>query len=81
MKKYVFPTITVVCLLLGFLIGNAVSNKANAQRFVIQNGQIYAQPESKVEQLLHLMNNAYVDSLNVDSLTELVMEHLVQKLL
>ena len=80
MKKYVFPTITVVCLLLGFLIGNAVSNKANAQRFVIQNGQIYAQPESKVEQLLHLMNNAYVDSLNVDSLTELVMEDLVQKL-
>ena len=40
MKKYLFPTVTIVCLLLGFLIGNAVSNKVNAQRFYIQNGQL-----------------------------------------
>ena len=25
MKKYVFPTLTIACLLIGFLIGNAVS--------------------------------------------------------
>ena len=43
-KKYLFPTIAVVALLVGFLIGNAVSNKVNAQRFFIQNGQIYQAP-------------------------------------
>ena len=41
MKKYILPTVTIVCLLLGFLIGNAISNKANAQRFYIQNGQLF----------------------------------------
>ena len=67
MKKYILPTVTIVFLLLGFLIGNAVSNKANAQRFYIQNGQLFAQPESKVDQLLQLMQSAYVDELNMDS--------------
>ena len=73
MKKYVFPTLTIICLLLGFLIGNAVSNKVNAQRFYIQNGQLFQQPESKVDQLLQLMNQAYVDPIDVDSITDDVM--------
>ncbi len=80
MKKYIFPTIIVVALSLGLLIGNAVSNKANAQRFYIQNGQIYAQPESKVDQLLQLMQNVYVESINVDSITDEVMTEFVQRL-
>ena len=58
MKKYLFPTLTIACLMIGFLIGNAVSNKVNAQRFFIQNGQLFHQPESKVDQLLQLMNQA-----------------------
>ena len=61
MKKYLFPTLTVVCLSLGFLIGNAVSNKVNAQRFYMKNGQLFQQPESKVDQLLQLMNHAYAE--------------------
>ena len=73
-KKYLFPTIAVVALLVGFLIGNAVSNKVNAQRFFIQNGQIYQAPASKVDQLLQLMESAYVDELNMDSITDEVME-------
>ena len=52
MKKYLFPTLTIACLMIGFLIGNAVSNKVNAQRFYIQNGQLFSQPESKIDQLL-----------------------------
>ncbi|MDY4514713.1 MAG: S41 family peptidase [Paludibacteraceae bacterium] len=79
-KKYLFPTIAVVALLVGFLIGNAVSNKVNAQRFFIQNGQIYQAPASKVDQLLQLMESAYVDELNMDSITDEVMQELVQKL-
>ena len=80
MKKYLFPTLTIVCLLFGFLIGNAVSNKVNAQRFFIQNGQLFQQPESKVDQLIQLMNQAYVDEINVDSITDDVMQELVKRL-
>ena len=80
MKKYLFPTLTIVCLLIGFLIGNAVSNKVNAQRFYIQNGQLFQQPESKVDQLLQLMNQAYVDPIDVDSITEEVMKETVKRL-
>ena len=80
MKKYVFPTLTIVCLMVGFLIGNAVSNKVNAQRFYIQNGQLFQQPDSKIDQLLQLMNQAYVDPINVDSITDDVMMELVKRL-
>ena len=80
MKKYLFPTLTIACLLIGFLIGNAVSNKVNAQRFYIQNGQLFQQPESKVNQLLQLMNQAYVDPIDVDSITEEVMKETVKRL-
>ena len=80
MKKYLFPTLTIVCLLLGFLIGNAVSNKVNAQRFYIQNGQLFQQPESKIDQLIQLMDQAYVDKIDVDSITDDVMMELVKRL-
>lgn len=80
MKKYLFPTITIICLLIGFLIGNAVSNKVNAQRFYIQNGQLFQQPESKIDQLLQLINQAYVDPINMDSISEEVIQELVKRL-
>lgn len=80
MKKYIFPTLTIVALLIGFLIGNAVSNKVNAQRFYIQNGKLFQQPESKVDQLLELMKTAYVEDIDVDSITEDVMVDLVKHL-
>jgi carboxyl-terminal processing protease len=80
MKKYLFPTLTILCLMVGFLIGNAVSNKVNAQRFYIQNGQLFQQPDSKIDQLLELMNQAYVDPIDVDSITDDVMMELVKRL-
>ena len=80
MKKYILPTVTVVALMLGFLMGNAISNKANAQRFIIQNGQIISAPSSKVDNLLQLMERAYVDPLNIDSITDEAMQELVKRL-
>lgn len=80
MKKYIFPTLTIVALLVGFLIGNAISNEVNAQRFYIQNGQLFQQPESKVDQLLQLMESAYVEDIDVDSITEDVMVEIVKHL-
>ena len=80
MKKYVFPTITIVCLMIGFLIGNAVSNKVNAQRFYIQNGQLFQQPESKIDQVLNLIQAGYVDPINMDSITEEVTKEVIKRL-
>ena len=80
MKKYLFPTLTIICLLLGFLIGNAVSNKVNAQRFYIQNGQLFQQPESKIDQVLDLIQAGYVDPINVDSITEEVTKEIIKQL-
>ncbi len=80
MKKYLFPTITIVCLMLGFLIGNAVSNKVNAQRFYIQNGQLFQQPTSKIDQVLGLIQAGYVDAIDVDSITEEVTKEIIKRL-
>ncbi len=80
MKKYILPTLTIIGLLIGFLIGNAVSNKVNAQRFCIQNGRLFQQPASKVDQLLQLMETAYVEPIDMDSITEDVMTELVKHL-
>ena len=77
MKKYLFPTITIAFLLIGFLIGNSVSNKAKAQQI---NWARLLAPQSKVDQLLQMMNSNYVDAIDVDSITEEIMQVLVEKL-
>lgn len=79
MKKYVLPTLTVLGVALGIVIGIALSQKANAQRIVYQNGR-WQLEQTKVDRLLQLMEKAYVDSINVDSITDEVMADLVQKL-
>jgi carboxyl-terminal processing protease len=80
MKKYVFPTLTIICLLFGFLIGNAVSNKVNAQRFYLHNGQLFQQPDSKIDQVLELIEAGYVDPINLDSITEEVTKEIIKRL-
>jgi carboxyl-terminal processing protease len=79
MKKYLLPTLTVVAVALGFWIGSALTQKANAQRIVFQNGTWQIE-QTKIDRLLQLMERAYVDSINVDSITDEVMTELVQKL-
>ncbi|MCQ2346717.1 MAG: S41 family peptidase [Paludibacteraceae bacterium] len=79
MKKFILPTATIVCLLLGFMIGNAVS-KAQAQRIILHGGQVFLQPDSKVEQLLQVLQTAYVDTLDMDSITDVAMAEFIQQL-
>lgn len=79
MKKYILPTITVLAVALGIIVGMALSQKANAQRIVYQNGT-WQLEQSKVDRLLQLMQTAYVDDLDIDSITDEVMSELVQKL-
>ena len=79
MKKYLLPLFTVLGVSLGIAMGVALSQKANAQRLVYQDGQWSIQ-ESKIDRLLELMQQAYVDELNIDSITDEAMRELVQKL-
>ena len=79
MKKYILPTLTVIGVALGLVIGMALSQQANAQRIVYQNGQ-WQFEQSKVDRLLQLMESAYVDQIDVDSITDEVMAEFVQKL-
>lgn len=79
MKKFILPTLTVLGVVLGIIIGMALSQKANAQRIIYQNGT-WQLEQSKVDRLLQLMETAYVDDLDIDSITDEVMSELVQKL-
>ena len=79
MKKYLLPTLTVIGVALGLTIGMSLCQKANAQRIVYQNGS-WQLEQTKVDRLLQLMEKAYVDSLNIDSITDEVMTEMVQKL-
>ena len=79
MKKYLLPTFTVLAVALGIVIGMALSQKANAQRIVYQNGQ-WRIEQSKVDRMLQLMEQAYVDSIDVDSITDEVLTEFVQRL-
>ena len=79
MKKFILPTLTVLSVVIGIIVGMALSQKANAQRIIYQNGT-WQLEQSKVDQLLQLMESAYVDDLDIDSITDEVMSELVQKL-
>lgn len=82
MKKYLFPTITVVCLIIGFLIGNAVSNQANAQRANIQSNKLFGNTTSlnKIDLLLGIIESSYVDVINMDSIREEVAKEIIKSL-
>lgn len=79
MKKYILPTLTVIIFALGIFIGSVLHSSATGQSLAYNAGQ-WPMPSSKVDQLLQLMESAYVDSLNVDSITDEVMSELIQKL-
>ena len=79
MKKYILPAFTVLGVALGLIIGISLSQKANAQRIVFQDGT-WKIEQSKIDRLLQLMEEAYVDDLNIDSITDEAMSDFVQKL-
>ena len=79
MKKYILPLLTVIGVAIGIAIGAALTQKANAQRIIFNNGS-WSIEQSKVDRLLQLMETAYVDQLNIDSITDEAMTDLVQKL-
>ena len=80
MKKYLFPTLTIVFLSVGFLIGNAISNKINAQRFNAQPKIFAPSSDSKIDLVLDLIERGYVDAINLDSIEEEVTKEIIKRL-
>ena len=80
MKKYLFPTLTIVFLAVGFLVGNAVSNKINAQRLNAQPTIFAPSSNNKIDLVLDLINKGYVDAINLDSIEEEVTKEIIKRL-
>lgn len=78
MKKFILPTVTALALLIGLLVGAAFTKPAevNAQQW----RYFVTRPQSKLDQLVQYLEAGYVDSLNIDSITDEVMAQVVQKL-
>ncbi|MBQ7210598.1 MAG: S41 family peptidase [Paludibacteraceae bacterium] len=77
MKKYIFPTIVVVSLCLGFVGGNMLSEKAHAQSLNWGGLRFHL---GKVDQTISYIEQAYVDEVDIDSVTDEVMIDLIKQL-
>lgn len=78
MKKFVLPTATAIALLIGLLVGAAFTKPSELNA---QSWRYYMpRPQSKLDQLIQYLEVGYVDSLNIDSITDEVMTQFVQKL-
>lgn len=82
MKKYIFSSLTIVGLALGFILGILFGTKANAQRYAFSFGRNAQQVSNnnKIDQFLNYVRTSYVEDISIDSLTESVMVDLVGKL-
>lgn len=67
---------TVVLLLAGIAIGIMISNG----RFAGRGSDLYEIGGSKTDQLLHLLKNNYVDSVNTDTLETTGIDHILRNL-
>lgn len=70
--KILYPLFIAISLVVGLYFGANYSNRAS----VFTGYQI----NNKIDGLLYLINNQYVDSVNVDSLTEKVMPKIIGEL-
>jgi carboxyl-terminal processing protease len=82
MKKYIFPTLTVICILIGFVIGNTLSAPtAEAQRSEQPLSKFFSQKfDNKIQQILGLIDVGYVDPINMDSINEEVIKEVIKQL-
>ncbi len=78
MKKYILPSLVVFCLFFGYMIGNAVEKRSS------NNSSYYSSflfpKENKIEKMIQLLQYAYVDPIDVDSITDEVLTEIVRQL-
>lgn len=82
MKRFLLPIITILSLLIGITLGNVLAKRT----FKWENSHASSQPpmmraeKSKMDKFLWLVDNAYVDTLDMNHLTEEVIIDVLGKL-
>ena len=80
-KKNILIIITVVvAVLFGLFFGNLIALKANRGNKIKNLTEYFSGSNSKVDEMLSLIDEQYVDTINIDSITDEVMADLVSKL-
>ena len=80
-KKNILIIITVVvAVLFGLFFGNLIALKANRGNKIKNLTEYFSGSNSKVDEMLSLIDEQYVDTINIDSITDEVMGDLVSKL-
>ena len=80
-KRNIWIVIGIIfTAIIGILAGNLIANKSNIQNLDRYAGIFTSGKSSKVNELLSLIKNQYVDKVNMDSLTDEAMTDIVQKL-
>ena len=67
-KNRFIPLIIAVCLVIGIIIGTFYANHFSGNRLGIINTS-----SNKINALLHIINDQYVDTVNVNNLVESAM--------
>lgn len=80
MKKYIIPALVVFCLVFGYVIGNAIERQPSDDPTDSYYSPLLFPKENKVDKMLQLLRYAYVDELDMDSLTEETLKDIVSKL-
>ncbi|MDO4190437.1 MAG: S41 family peptidase [Bacteroidales bacterium] len=78
MKKAIFPIALALTLAIGILLGHLMTN--NAQTYTVLNQQTHKDAGNKVTELLEILSEAYVDSLEMDSIAESIVPLIMQQL-
>ena len=80
-KKNILIIVTVVvAVLFGLFFGNLIALKANRGNKIKNLTEYFSGSNSKVDEMLSLIDEQYVDTINIDSITDEVMTDLVSKL-
>ena len=77
-KNYLAPLIVFLAVIFGLILGNLLAQRA----FFSSSPNIFFGfgNASKVDELLQIINTNYVDTLNLDEMTENVMQDIIAKL-
>ena len=74
-KNRYMPLLMAVCIVIGILIGTFYANHLSGNRLSIINSS-----GNKLNTLLQIVNDQYVDTVNVDSLVEGAMPQILSEL-
>ena len=79
-KNILIIVAVVVAVLFGLFFGNLIALKASRGNKIKNLTEYFSGSNNKVDELLSLIDEQYVDTVNVDSITDEVMADLVSKL-